>query len=110
MSKAYEIFDEAFSKPRDPRSDEYRHGVIDILKFRLGEANEAFGKPKYKLGTAQADAYFAGCDEGHRMAREYLEKVGADKTALTRRRLTPEITGCAAVRLMDGLGNYEERT
>lgn len=77
MSKAYEIFDEAFLKPRDPRSDEYRHGVIDILKFRLREANEASGKHQYKLGTAQADAYFAGCDEGHRLAREYLEKVGS---------------------------------
>lgn len=81
MSKAYEIFDEAFLKPRDPRSDEYRHGVIDILKFRLREANEASGKHQYKLGTAQADAYFAGCDEGHRLAREYLEKVGAGGTA-----------------------------
>ncbi len=81
MSKAYEIFDEAFSKPRDPRSDEYRHGVIYILKFRLREANEVFGKHQYKLGTAQADAYFAGCDEGHRLAREYLEKVGDGKTA-----------------------------
>ena len=30
---------------------------------------------------AQADAYFAGCDEGHRLAREYLEKVGDGKTA-----------------------------
>lgn len=81
MSKAYEIFDEAFSKPRDPRSDEYRHGVIDILKFRLREANEAFGKHQYKLGTAQADAYFAGCDEGHRLASEYLEKVGTGRMA-----------------------------
>lgn len=77
MSKAYEIFDAAFSRPRDPRSDEYRHGVIDVLKHRLRESNEAFGKHQYKLGTAQADAYFAGCDEGHRLAREYLEKVGA---------------------------------
>ena len=74
MSKAYEIFDAAFSKPRDPRSDEYRHGVIDILKYRLHEANEAFGKHQYALGTAQADAYFAGCDEGHRLAREYLDE------------------------------------
>jgi hypothetical protein len=74
MSKASEIFDAAFSKPRDPRSDEYRNGVIDILKCRLCEANEAFGKHQYRLGTAQADAYFAGCDEGHRLAREYLEE------------------------------------
>lgn len=81
MSKAYEIFDAAFAKPRDQRSDEYRHGVIDILKYRLGETNEAFGKKQYVLGTAQADAYFAGCDEGHRLAREYLEKVRAGRTA-----------------------------
>lgn len=81
MGKAYKIFDAAFAKPRDPRSDEYRHGVIDILKYRLGETNEAFGKKQYVLGTAQADAYFAGCDEGHRLAREHLEKVGAGRTA-----------------------------
>jgi len=80
MSKAYEIFDAAFAKPRDQRSDEYRHGVIDILKYRLGEANKVFGKKQYVLGTARADAYFAGCDEGHRLAREYLEKVGAGTT------------------------------
>jgi hypothetical protein len=77
MSKAYEIFDAAFLKPRDPRSDEYRRGVIDVLRFRLDEENGAFGKNQYKLGTAQADAYFAGCDEGHRLAREYLERVCA---------------------------------
>jgi hypothetical protein len=75
MSTAYEIFDAAFAKPRDPRSDEYRHGVIDILKYRLREQNEAFGKKQYKLGTPQADAYFAGCDEGHRLASEYLEAL-----------------------------------
>lgn len=77
MSKAREIFDAAFAKPRDPRSDEYRHGVLDILRFRLGEASEAFLKKQYVLGTAQADAYFAGCDEGHRLAREHLEKQSA---------------------------------
>lgn len=79
MSKAYELFDAAFSKPRDPRSDEYRHGVIDTLKFRLREANEAFGKHQYRLGTAQADAYFAGCDEGHRLAREYIEEQAQEE-------------------------------
>lgn len=75
--KAYEIFDEAFSKPRDQRSDEYKHGVIDILKFRLRETNEAFGIRQYAIGTAQADAYLAGCDEGHRLASEHLKKKAA---------------------------------
>ena len=81
MSKAYEIFEAAFSKPRDPRSDEYRQGVIDILKFRLRETNKSFVSAQYRLGTAQADAYFAGCDEGHRLAREYLDSVGTSSTA-----------------------------
>jgi hypothetical protein len=83
MSKAHEIFEAAFAKPRDPRSKEYRQGVIDILKYRLGETKEVLGKKQYAdaLGTAQADAYFAGCNEGHRLAREYLEEVGDARTA-----------------------------
>lgn len=32
-----------------------------------------------RAGTAQADAYFAGCDEGHRLAREYLESLLKEK-------------------------------
>ena len=76
MTKADEIFYAAFLQPRDPRSDEYRRGVIDILKFRLGE-ERALGKNQYKIGTAQADAYFAGCDEGHRLAQEYLAQFVA---------------------------------
>ena len=82
MSKAYEIFDAAFLKPRAPRSDEYRRGVIDALRFRLSEENSAIWKNQYKLGTSQADAYFAGCDEGHRLARDYLEQIGAGAAAL----------------------------
>ncbi|MDD2769778.1 MAG: hypothetical protein PHT19_13670 [Methylococcus sp.] len=73
MSKAYDIFREAFDGPRDPRSDEYKNGMIDALRFRLGEASEV--RCGYRIGSAQADAYFAGCDEGHLRAREYLEKV-----------------------------------
>jgi hypothetical protein len=81
MSKAQEIFNAAFATPRDPRSAEYKQGVLDVLKYRLGEANVVGWKMRYTLGTAQADAYFAGCDEGHRRAREYLEKVGDGRTA-----------------------------
>lgn len=79
MSKAYEIFDEAFSKPRDPRSDEYRQGVIDILQFRLREKNNTYRPERYKIGTASADAYYAGCDEGHRLANEYLAQQAEEE-------------------------------
>jgi hypothetical protein len=77
MSKADELFREAFSVPRDRRSEEYKAGVLDMLRFRLGEASTVAGSYRYELGTAQADAYFSGCDEGHRRAREYLTNSGA---------------------------------
>lgn len=70
-TKAYSIYEKAFSVPRDPRSAEYRHGVLNVLKFRLGEANEIAGKRLFEPGTAQFDAYFAGCNEGHRLARKH---------------------------------------
>lgn len=79
MSKAYEIFDEAFSKPRDPRSDEYRQGVIDILKFRLREESNTYRPDRYVIGTSAADAYYAGCDEGHRLATEYLAQQAEEE-------------------------------
>lgn len=77
MSKAYEIFHNAFAMPRDPRSDAYKAGVLRTLKKRLGELGAASGDPLmgYRLGTAECDAYLAGTDEGHRRAREYLEKT-----------------------------------
>lgn len=78
MSKAYEIFRAAFEGPRDFRSDEYKNGVIDVLRVHLAEVPEV--RCGYRIGSAQADAYFAGCDEGHRRAREYLETIGAGGT------------------------------
>ena len=80
MSKACEIFDKAFSPGRDPRSDEYRHGVREALQYKLGEINEACGRKKYVMGTAQADAFWAGWDEGWRRAMEYLAAEGTDRT------------------------------
>ncbi len=46
----------------DKRSQEYRLGMIDVLRFRL------HGKRihcPYTAGTPQFDAYFAGNDRGH---------------------------------------------
>lgn len=71
MSVAQKIFDEAFSKPRDLRSDAYRDGVLRTLQFRLREIHSISSK-QYTLGTAECDAFFAGTDEGHRLATEYL--------------------------------------
>ncbi len=65
---AQELHDEAFAGPRGPRSAEYKAGVLEALKFRLGESGRMHCP--HKAGTPQADAWFAGTDEGHRLARD----------------------------------------
>jgi hypothetical protein len=74
------LFDGAFSADihRDPRSVEYQQGVIAALRYRINQA--AIIRP-YTAGTARADAWFAGVDEGHRLWREYdadRRRFGAD--------------------------------
>jgi len=51
----------------DPRSPEYRQGMLNILAFR--EQLAAFPSHPYPLGTAQSDAYSAGVERGHALFR-----------------------------------------
>lgn len=69
MSKATEIFNQAFAlePTRDKRSHEYMEGVLYILQIQLGEIEKKVCP--YNIGTAQADAWFSGTDEGHRLIR-----------------------------------------
>lgn len=57
-----ELMKQAFERPRDPRSDEYKAGCRALLDFRL---NHVAIQWPYARGTAQSDAFFAGMDEGH---------------------------------------------
>lgn len=68
VTTAKEIFDRAFHPRRDPRSEEYKAGVLAILVYRLGDGDRP--RCPYQLGTCRADAWFAGADEGHRLVRE----------------------------------------
>lgn len=70
MKTVMEIFEAAFHPARDPRSEEYKAGVIAALSFRI--AGQKIPQP-YALGTAQADAFYAGIDEGHRRWRAELD-------------------------------------
>ena len=58
------LFNAAFSRQRDPRSREYKNGVLAALRFRINE--ESIGR-LYPPGTAAADAYNAGIYEGHQI-------------------------------------------
>lgn len=72
MSKADAVMKAAFYPGRPPRSAAYRAGVRDILLKRLdGFQDIAF---PYRMGSAEADAYLSGMDEGLRIAKELLEE------------------------------------
>ena len=62
MKTADEIFKDAFSTARDPRSVEYKRGVLAALKFRIEKTPIVNPFPE---GTAAADAFCSGLDEGH---------------------------------------------
>lgn len=62
MSEALRIHDERFLVG-NPRSPEYKAGALYILRRKAGEIPQA--DCPYRIGTAQADAWFAGSWEGH---------------------------------------------
>ena len=66
------VFDAAFTHntTRTPRSPAYAHGALSALMLRLGEAGTV--ACPYEPGTSEFDAFQAGVDEGHRLAREAL--------------------------------------
>lgn len=66
------LYSAAFDRHRDLRSPEYKRGVLAAIAFRV--VAKPMPKPMpYALGTAAADAYFSGLDEGHRIGRKFME-------------------------------------
>lgn len=70
MKTVDELMRIAFDPPRDPRSDEYKAGCRAAMDCRLN--GRAIRIP-YAIGTAQADAFFSGVDEGHAIYRRERE-------------------------------------
>ncbi len=62
------LFKQAFQGPRDPRSPSYRLGCIAGLRYRLAGASL---RCPYLPATAEADAWYAGTEEGHAIFRRY---------------------------------------
>lgn len=58
----------AFALPRTPRSKAYKEGAQWVLDFRVRGLRPAC---PYKVGTAEADAFFAGQGEGHAIWHAY---------------------------------------
>ncbi len=61
---AAQIYALAFGGPREPRSPEYRRGVLCALRFRAGAVDRIRLPADMEEGTAAADAWFAGVQEG----------------------------------------------
>ena len=70
---AQTIFDNAFPATREPRSEAYKAGVLAAIRFRLGE-QPGIEHP-FQPGTAEADAFHSGIDEGHAIVRQALLEV-----------------------------------
>ena len=68
----------AFHAARDPRSPEYQAGARAALVFR---ATAASTRCPYLPGTAQADAFYAGIDEGHLIWRAHQGSASAPAKA-----------------------------
>jgi hypothetical protein len=67
MTTAQDLYEKAFNFPRDARSEPYRQGVRASIRYWLGEVRK-MDQP-YQLGTAAADAWFSGAEEGARIVR-----------------------------------------
>jgi hypothetical protein len=70
------LMKEAFDIPRDPRSDAYKLGARELLAHRILGVH--FRCP-YPLGTAEADAFFAGSNEGRTILQLHQEAGHGDR-------------------------------
>ena len=67
------LFRTAFYNGRTPRSPEYQAGTRAALEHSIERKD--FDMP-YKVGTAAADAFFAGIEEGKSIWRAAVAKIG----------------------------------
>ena len=67
------LYQTAFYNGRTPRSQEYKAGARMALEHRILQKD--FELP-YQAGTAAADAFFAGIEEGKTIWRAAAEKIG----------------------------------
>lgn len=64
------LFAQAFSQPRDARSEPYKLGVRAALQYRI-EGTRIVSP--YPPASAQCDAFYAGAQEGHALFRRTQE-------------------------------------
>ncbi len=70
---AQTLYENAFHAYREPRSKAYRDGALVAIQYRLGETHRI--TTPFEPGTPDADAWHAGTEEGHAIARAYLHTI-----------------------------------
>lgn len=70
LSAVNSLMDWLFRPGRDPRSAAYHAGVRDMLLFKL--CHQPLKQP-YTVGTAEADAWWAGNEEGRHAIQMRLQ-------------------------------------
>jgi len=59
LDEAENLYKAIFAGPRDPRSDEYKGGVMAALLYRFAGIKVSESRP-YQVGTVEFDAFSAG--------------------------------------------------
>ena len=68
-----DLMKKAFGAGREPRSSEYQQGVLLMLERRLGGTFLQVACP-YAMGSASADAFLAGQEEGRAIFQTYSRR------------------------------------
>lgn len=68
-----QLYQTAFFNGRTPRSQEYKAGARMALEHRIERKDI---EVPYQVGTAAADAFFAGIEEGKIIWRAAAAKIG----------------------------------
>ena len=74
MNVTTRIYNERFAPGAEPRSEAYRHGVLDRLRHDAENAPSPISKPRYQPGTAERDAWLSGLDAGHMLWLRHLDR------------------------------------
>jgi hypothetical protein len=73
------LMSQAFDNDREPRSNEYKKGVRSTLEFCIIGGNPVC---PYPMGTASADAFISGMDEGRQIYQIYKSQQVSPRGAV----------------------------